>query len=280
MKILVTGSEGQLGHALKKRNDYTSNDLFSFDFNNGDVTDIQTLKKAVLENKPDIIIHCAAYTSVDNAEIEPETCRKINIEGTKNIIEICKEMNSGLVFISTDYVFNGKGNLPYETDEKVDPINEYGRSKAIGENLIRENLTKYFIVRTSWMFGEGDNFVQKILKLSKECESISVVCDQIGSPTFSEDLADTIFQLIETQYYGTYHITNEGFCSFADWAEEIVSLSIQNVKIKQISSSEFDSLAKRPQNSRLSKRCLDEVHLERLPLWQDGLMRYLRSILS
>ena len=227
----------------------------------------------------DAVIHCAAYTAVDAAEDNEELCRKVNEEGTRNIARVCKELDLKMMYISTDYVFNGQGTRPWEPDDEREPLNVYGETKCGGELAVEELLDKYFIVRIAWVFGvNGKNFIKTMLNLGKTRDSLTVVSDQIGSPTYTYDLARLLVDMIETEKYGRYHATNEGYCSWYEFACEIFRQAGMNVSVSPVDSSAYPAKAKRPMNSRMSKDKLDEMGFERLPSWQDALGRYLQEI--
>lgn len=276
MKIIVTGSNGQLGTDVAAELSAKGHEVIGADLPEADITNQDTISALITESKAAAVIHCAAFTNVDLAETEKEVCKKINIDGTKNIATACKNNGIKMLYISTDYVFSGVGEDAFETDDSKAPCNFYGETKLGGEKAVTENCDKYFIVRISWVFGEnGKNFVKTMLRLSKEREEISVVCDQIGSPTYTKDLAKLLCSMIETEKYGIYHATNEGYCSWAEFASKIMELSGAETKIKPIQSSEYKAAAVRPANSRLSKESLDRNGFERLPHWEDALKRYL-----
>lgn len=278
MKIIVTGSRGQLGSDVTAQLKKEGIEVIEASLPEIDITDSNAVENLVAESRADGVIHCAAYTNVDLAESEKELCRKINVDGTLNIARSCKNHDIPLLFTSTDYVFSGEGNTPFETDSEKAPCNFYGESKLGGENAVIENCDKYFILRISWVFGEnGKNFVKTMLRLAETKSEINVVADQIGSPTYTKDLAVLICQMIKTDKFGVYHATNEGFCSWADFAEKIMEYSCLPVKINRISSDEYKSAAVRPLNSRLSKKSLDEAGFCRLPDWQDALKRFLST---
>ena len=278
MKIIVTGSRGQLGSDVTAQLKTEGIEVIEASLPEIDITDSKAVENLVAESRADGVIHCAAYTNVDLAESEKELCRKINVDGTLNIARSCKNHDIPLLFTSTDYVFSGEGNTPFETDSDKAPCNFYGESKLGGENAVIENCDKYFILRISWIFGEnGKNFVKTMLRLAETKSEINVVADQIGSPTYTKDLAVLICQMIKTDKYGVYHATNEGFCSWADFAEKIMEYSVLPVKINRISSDEYKSAAVRPLNSRLSKKSLDKAGFCRLPDWQDALKRFLST---
>ncbi|MCI1477140.1 MAG: dTDP-4-dehydrorhamnose reductase [Clostridium beijerinckii] len=274
--ILVTGASGQLGFdtikELEKRK-AVYNGVTRSDF---DITDFEKIKNYIIKEKPSCVIHCAAYTSVDKAEDEREICYKVNVLATENIAKACKKINAKLIYISTDYVFDGKGDAPHEVDDAINPLSVYGGTKYKGELIVKEILDKYFIVRTSWVFGlNGNNFVKKMIKLGKEKESINVVCDQIGSPTYTKDLAMVLCDMVESDKYGTYHATNEGFCSWAEFAEAIMKMAKIDCKINYIKTSEYKTKAVRPLNSRLSKKSLHKGEFDKLPNWEESLFRFI-----
>ena len=275
MKILVTGAKGQLGLDVIKelgRLPHVGVDIDDFDIKDG-----RAVFDAIIRHKPTSVIHCAAYTAVDKAEDEAELCRQINEEGTRNIAAACKETNASIIYISTDYVFPGEGEDFYKPNDSTGPLSVYGKTKLAGENAVREETMKHFIVRTSWVFGQGgNNFVSTMLRLGKERDSINVVCDQFGSPTYTADLAPLLVGMANSEKYGTYHATNEGICSWAEFASEIFQKVNMNVAVNYIPSSEYPSKAKRPLNSRLCKASLDAAGFVRLPHWTDALARYLQ----
>lgn len=276
MKIIVTGSNGQLGTDVAAELRTHGHEVIGADLPETDITDKSQIEKLIAGSNADAVIHCAAFTNVDLAETEKEICERINVDGTSNIAEACKNHGTKLLYISTDYVFSGEGEEPFETDAPKSPCNIYGKSKLDGENAVIRNCDKYFIVRISWVFGEnGKNFVKTMLRLAKEKDSLTVVCDQVGSPTYTKDLSKLLCDMVETERYGIYHATNEGFCSWAEFASRIMELSGAETKIIPIPSSEYKTAATRPANSRLSKKSLDENGFERLPHWEDALGRYL-----
>ena len=285
MKVLVTGVKGQLGfdvmNELKKR----GIEGIGVDVDEMDITDAATCRKVITEAGPDAVIHCAAYTAVDAAETNMEICRKVNAGGTRNIALVCRDLDIKMMYISTDYVFNGQGERPWEPDDKGEPLNAYGQSKYEGELAIEELVKKFFTVRIAWVFGvNGKNFIKTMLRLGKERGAVSVVDDQIGSPTYTYDLARLLVDMIQTDRYGRYHATNEGLCSWYEFAVEIFKQAgMDEVKVTPVSTEEYTAMypnqAKRPMNSRISKEKLSENGFERLPSWQDALGRYLKEIL-
>ena len=278
MKIVLTGSEGQLGKALADT--FRSECVLGIDKHNCDITNRVEIISKITSFSPDIVVHCAAYSAVDQAEEEFERCYEVNVHATKHILDACLEVNTDLLYVSTDYVFGGDGEIPYEVNDKASPLSTYGKSKLLGEEIIRERTKNHFIVRTSWLFGDGNNFVKTIIKLARTKNELNIVSDQIGSPTYSVDLANTIFDIIKSKKYGSYHVTNEGFCSWADFAELIFLKMGIATKINKVTSEEYMTKAQRPKNSRLSKASLDRNGIKRLPSLEDALERYLPTIIS
>jgi len=278
LKILVTGATGQLGHdvchvLLMRGIEHIG--VGSADF---DITSKESTRAFIENYQPDAVVHCAAYTKVDRAEDEEELCMRVNAEGTRNIALACRTCGAKMIYISTDYVFPGTGNTPWETDDPTGPLNVYGRSKLAGEEVVRELLEKYFIVRTSWVIGaHGNNFVKTMLRLAETHDRLRVVVDQIGSPTFTADLAPLLCDMLETKKYGIYHATNEGFCSWAALAEAVFRIAGKDVTVHPVSTEEYAAKAQRPKNSRLSKVSLDENGFKRLPDWKDSLAGFLRK---
>ena len=280
MKVLVTGVKGQLGHDVMNELALRGIEGIGVDVEEMDITDRTACETVIFREKPDAVIHCAAYTAVDAAEDNLELCRKINAEGTRNIARICKAMDIKMMYISTDYVFNGGGERPWEPDDHREPLNVYGLTKYEGEIAVEQNVQKYFIVRIAWVFGvNGKNFIKTMLRLGKEKGAVSVVNDQIGSPTYTYDLARLLADMIQTDRYGRYHATNEGLCSWYEFACEIFrQAGMDEVKVTPVDSEGFPAKAKRPSNSRMSKEKLTENGFERLPSWQDALGRYLKAL--
>ena len=283
MKVLVTGINGQLGYdvvlELKKR----QFEVIETDRNNMDITNRENVEKFISENHPDAVVHCAAWTAVDAAE-EPENfdkVRAVNVEGTRYIAEACKKINAKMIYISTDYVFDGQGTAPWQPDDKnYAPLNVYGQSKLDGELAVVDTLDKYFIVRIAWVFGEnGKNFVDTMINVGKNHDEVKVVNDQIGTPTYTPDLARLLVDMLETEKYGYYHATNEGgFISWYDFTKEIYRQAGLDTKIIPVTTEEYGlSKAKRPFNSRLDKSKLIQNGFTPLPTWQDALLRYLQS---
>ena len=282
--ILVTGAKGQLGSDVSAELTKRSIPHIPTDADTLDITDKAAVEKFFSDNKISSVIHCAAYTAVDKAESEEELCFKINAEGTENLAEASAKSNAKMLYVSTDYVFQGDGEKPFEVYDKKNPQNIYGKSKLLGEEAVKKHSDKYFIVRTSWVFGEKNtNFIHTMLRLSETRDEVSVVCDQIGSPTYTYDLARLLVDMIQTDKYGRYHATNEGLCSWYEFAVEIFKQAgMDEVKVTPVTTAEYTAMypnqAKRPMNSRISKEKLSENGFERLPSWQDALGRYLKEI--
>lgn len=277
--ILVTGANGQLGFDVVKELNRRNIECVGIGREELDIADGTAVSEYITKLKPECVIHCAAYTSVDKAEDEEEVCTKVNVYGTENIAKACKKIDAKMIYISTDYVFDGDGHLPFEIDGNKKPLSVYGKTKYQGELKVQEILNKYFIVRISWVFGiNGNNFIKTMMKLGKEKESLNVVCDQIGSPTYTFDLAPLLCDMAESEKYGVYHATNEGFCSWAEFACEIMEKSNLTCKINPIPTSEYKTKALRPLNSRLSKKSLMDNGFKVLPTWKDALKRYLVEI--
>ncbi len=274
--VLITGILGQLGFDLAKELTKRGVEYVAPSLEELELTTEAGSKNFILEKKPDIIAHCAAYTAVDKAESEAELAITINGMGTRWVAEAAREVGAKMIYISTDYVFGGDGKIPYEVNDEKKPVNVYGRSKLLGEDAVNAIVDKHFIVRTSWVFGiNGHNFIKTMLKLGQTKDKVNVVNDQIGSPTYTVDLAKLLADMMATEKYGTYHATNEGFCSWAEFTREIFKQAGLKVEVDGIPTVEYPTPARRPFNSRLSKKSLDEAGFERLPTWQDALARYL-----
>lgn len=284
MRILVTGVNGQLGYdcvrELKERG-YTN--VKGIDIEDLDITDESAVHKFITEYNPDVVMHNAAWTAVDKAEQMPEKVYQVNALGPKYIAEACKEVNAKMVYISTDYVFDGKGESQFEVDDPKNGLSVYGKTKSQGEDFVTSTISNYFIVRISWVFGfNGNNFVKTMLKLGSRMSEINVVCDQIGSVTYTYDLSKLLCDMIETDKYGIYHATNEGMISWADFATEIMKQANLACKVNHVTTEEYKRLvpnqADRPLNSRMSKKSLDNAGFNRLPDWKDALSRYLHEL--
>lgn len=281
MKVLVTGVKGQLGFDVCRELDKRNIENKGIDKDDCDITDENAVLDYIKSYTPDVVVHCAAYTAVDRAEDEKEICYNINVKGTEYIARACKEIDAKMVYISTDYIFEGVGETAYEVQDKAAPNNTYGITKYQGEEAVRKILDKYFIIRISWVFGiNGNNFINTMMKLGETRSELSIVADQIGSPTFTYDLSPLICDIIATDKYGIYHATNEGYCSWADLAEYIFSVTGQKVLVHHIKSEEYPVKASRPKNSRLSKASLDNAGFKRLPDWKDAVKRYINEKLG
>ena len=290
MKILVTGVKGQLGYDVMNELEKQGLEGIGVDIDEMDITDADQVNKVIKEAAPDAVIHCAAYTAVDAAEDNEEICRKVNAQGTENIAKVCEELDIKMMYISTDYVFNGQGERPWEPDDKREPLNVYGQTKYEGELAIEEHVKKFFTVRIAWVFGvNGKNFIKTMLNVAKTHDTLKVVNDQIGTPTYTYDLARLLVDMIETDKYGYYHVTNEGgYISWYDFTKEIFRQAVEMgrteyaedaVKVLPVTTEEYGvSKAKRPFNSRLDKKKLVENGFVPLPTWQDALKRYLKEI--
>ena len=296
MRIMVTGVCGQLGYDVVAELVSRGLEAIGIDilpeaagmprdvpYLNLDITDADAVSKAVGEIRPDAVIHCAAWTAVDAAE-EPENREKVfavNAEGTRNLAVACKDLGCKMLYISTDYVFDGQGTEPWQPDcDRYAPLNVYGQSKLAGEMAVKELLKRYFIVRIAWAFGKnGKNFVKTMLRVGKTHDTVRVVTDQIGTPTYTPDLARLLADMIQTERYGVYHATNEGgFISWYEFTKEIYRQAGLKTAILPVTTAEYGlSKAKRPFNSRLDKSRLTERGFARLPNWQDALTRYLKE---
>ncbi len=302
MKIFVTGVAGQLGHDVMNElsargydgigsdiaEQYSgiqdNSDVTKMPYVSLDITDENAVRNTLISNKPDVVIHCAAWTAVDMAEDDDkvEIVRNINANGTRYIAKACKEINAKMVYISTDYVFDGQGEQPWLPDCKdFSPLNVYGQTKLEGEMAVSSILDKYFIVRIAWVFGvNGKNFIKTMLNVGKTHDTLKVVNDQIGTPTYTLDLARLLIDMVETEKYGYYHATNEGgYISWYEFACEIFRQAGYSTKVLPVTTEEYGiSKAARPFNSRLDKHKLIEMGFEPLPTWQDALKRYLQEI--
>ena len=293
MKVLVTGVKGQLGYDVVNELEKQNIEAVGVDIEEMDITDSSSVNKVIKEVNPDAVIHCAAWTAVDAAEDEDkkEKVKLVNVDGTQNIANVCKELDIKMMYISTDYVFNGEGTEPWQPDCKdYAPQNVYGQTKLDGELAVANTLNKYFIVRIAWVFGKnGNNFIKTMLKVGKNHDQLKVVSDQIGTPTYTFDLAKLLVSMIVTDKYGYYHATNEGgYISWWDFTKEIFKqatemgydrYSEKNITVTPVTTAEYGvSKAKRPFNSRLDKSKLVENGFTPLPMWQDAVSRYLKEI--
>ena len=281
MRALVTGVKGQLGHDVMNELAKRGYEGVGVDVEEMDITDAAAVDRVIKESHVDSVVHCAAWTAVDAAEDNVEICRKVNALGTENIAKVCKELDIPMIYFSTDYVFDGQGTRPWEPDDPVvEPLNVYGLTKFEGEQAVEKYLDKYYIVRIAWVFGvNGKNFIKTMLNLGKTHDTLTVVNDQVGTPTYTYDLSRLVVDMLEKEEYGKYHVTNEGgYISWYDFAKEIFRQAGMDVTVNPVSSDAYPAKAKRPANSRLEKKKLDEHGFDRLPTWQDALSRYLKEI--
>lgn len=279
MRVLVTGVSGQLGYDVARVLAQRGIEYRGTSSKDLDITDRAAVEHLMQAYRPDAVIHCAAYTKVDLAEDEPERCWAVNADGTRNLAAACREIGAKMLYISTDYVFPGTGEQFRRTDDPVSPVNTYGRSKLAGELAVQSLLETYFIVRISWVFGKnGNNFVKTMLRLAETRTELTVVCDQIGSPTYTADLAPLLCDMVQTERYGIYHATNGGICAWSEFAKAIFELADKQVTVYPIPTSAYPTRAVRPLNSRMSKECLHSNGFQELPEWKNALARYLKEI--
>lgn len=279
MKVLVTGYAGQLGYDTVRLLEARGVECRGVDMQDFDLTDGEAVRTYIQSYRPTVIVHCGGYTYVDKAESQPEICAAVNGMGTVNIVRAAISVGAKVVFISTDYVFPGTGDQPNLIDDPYGPLNVYGMSKVQGEDAVRSLMTRYFIIRTSWLFGKnGHNFVRTMLRLGAEKKEIRVVNDQIGSPTYSKDVARVICDMIPTEKYGIYHVRNEGFMSWYDFAKMIMEKAGLPCRVLPVPSSEYPTPARRPLNSRLDGSRLTEAGFESMPTVENALDRYLEEI--
>lgn len=281
-KYLITGYNGQLGYDLKRellKRGVDKSNILATDIDDMDITNKKQVEDVVSRFKPDVIFHCAAWTAVDKAEDMEDRVRSINVDGTKNVVDASVKVGAKIVYLSTDYVFDGTKDGLYEPDDEANPKSVYGKTKFEGEEEVRKN-PNHFIARISWVFGiNGNNFIRTMLKLSENHDELNIVNDQIGSPTYTVDLSRLLVDLSQTDNYGTYHVTNEEYCSWADFAKYIFEINHKRVKVNEVSTEEYLNIsgikqAYRPRNSKLDKSKLDEIGIDRLPSWKDATKRY------
>ena len=279
LRVLVTGVRGQLGYDVVKELSRRGLEPVGVGREEMDITDAVAVERVITEAQVQAVIHCAAYNAVDKAEEDVDNCRKGNVDGAQNIASVCKKLDIKMLYVSTDYVFDGSGNRAWTTEDMPNPLSVYAKSKYDAELAVQELLSKFFIVRISWAFGiNGNNFVKTMLRLAETRDSLSVVNDQIGSPTFTEDLATLLVDMIQTEKYGIYHATNEGECSWYEFACEIFRVAGKKMTVMPVTTAEYGAKAARPLNSRLSKDKLEENGFNRLPHWQNALERYLTQL--
>lgn len=279
MKVLVTGYGGQLGYDVVKEGTRRGLEMIGTTSSDLNITDDNKVSECIHQLKPDAIIHCAAYTAVDKAEDDKENCYEVNVNGTKYLAKAAKKVNAKFIYISTDYVLDGQSETPFSENTAPDPVGYYGETKYQGEQIIQSMLDKWFIIRISWVFGiNGNNFVKTMLRLSETRNELNVVGDQVGSPTYTFDLAQLLINMIQSDKYGIYHASNEGFCNWAEFAKEIFRQANKDVKVNSISTEDYPTRAVRPKNSRMSKQKLIDNGFTMLPTWQDAVERYLTEI--
>lgn len=281
MKVFVTGVKGQLGYDVVEELKRRGLEAIGVDIDEMDITDAQSVDRVICEANPDAVIHCAAYTAVDAAEDNVDLCRRVNADGPLNIAKTCKKLDIPMIQISTDYVFDGQGTRPWEPEDPCQPINVYGLTKYEGEQAVMNTLDKFFIVRIAWVFGiNGKNFVKTMLNLGQTRDHLTVVNDQFGSPTYTYDLAKVLVDMVQTDKYGIYHATNEGICTWYEFACEIFRQAGMQVQVDPVSADNYPAKAKRPSNSRMSKDKLEVNGFDRLPTWQDALERYIKLLMQ
>ncbi|KLV22061.1 MULTISPECIES: dTDP-4-dehydrorhamnose reductase [Niallia] len=279
MKILVTGYSGQLGYDVVLEGKKRGFDMIGVGHKELDITQEEQVRNYIHTVKPDVVIHCAAYTAVDNAEDNKDVCFDVNVNGTKYLAASAKSVDAKFIYISTDYVFEGTGTEPFTEEDAANPVGYYGITKYEGEKAVQSLLDNYFIVRISWVFGiNGNNFIKTMLRLAETRKELNVVGDQYGSPTYTFDLAKLLLDMAETEKYGVYHASNEGFTTWADFAKEIFQVAGKAVKVNSITTEEYPTKAVRPKNSRMSKDKLEKNGFTRLPAWQDALTRYIAEL--
>ena len=283
MKIVVTGVRGQLGFDVVLELEKRGHEVVGIDVSELDITDDAAVTEFFEATRPDALIHCAAYTATEKAEEEPDVCRKVNAEATNNLALMCQRIGAKMLYISTDYVFDGEGDKPFSVDDRIAPLSVYGKTKYEGEAYVREILERYFVVRISWVFGiNGKNFVRTMLNLAQQRDTVSVVCDQVGSPTYAADLAEAIVHIIEsrqTAKSGIYHYTNEGVCSWYDFAVEIARQSGNTAcHISPCHSDEFPTKASRPHYSVLDKTKIKTTFGIEIPHWQESLTKCIENL--
>ena len=278
---MITGVKGQLGYDLNNELLKRGHEVVGVDIEEMDITDAEACDRVITQSEVDGVFHCAAYTAVDAAEDNKELCMKINAEGTRNIARVCEKLDIKMLYLSTDYVFNGQGTDPWEPDDLREPINAYGESKYQGEIAVTDHVEKFFIVRISWVFGKnGKNFIKTMLNLAKDHDTLKVVNDQVGSPTYTYDLSRLLADMMETEKYGFYHASNEGLCTWYEFAEAIFEEAGIKMNIIPVTTEEYNAKATRPLNSRLNKDKLTEYGFERLPEWKDAMKRFMNELKS
>lgn len=279
MLVLVTGVSGQLGYDVVKELTTKGHEAVGVGRSELDITDESAVSSYVQNLSPEAIIHCAAYTNVDAAETDQEGAYKVNALGTKYLAEAAKFVGAKMVYVSTDYVFDGAGTEPYEVNHPTKPLGVYGETKLVGEKFLQETLEKHFIVRTAWVYGiNGNNFVKTMLKLGQDRKELGVVYDQVGSPTYTVDLAKFLVELIDSEKYGVYHASNEGVCSWHEFAVEIFKQAGMEIQVNPLTSDQFPRPAARPKYSVLSKKKIEEEGFTPLRDWKEALREYLKEL--
>ncbi|WP_414698875.1 dTDP-4-dehydrorhamnose reductase [Paenibacillus sp. LPE1-1-1.1] len=277
LKIVITGANGQLGRELSEWTTGTA-EIIGFGRHELDITSLPACRNLFALHQPDVVIHCAAYTAVDKAESEPDEAFRVNAAGTRNVAVAAREVGAKLCYISTDYVFDGTGTTPYNEYDKTNPLTVYGKSKFAGEQLVQTLYDRYYIVRTSWVFGKyGNNFVKTMLKLAEERDQLKVVADQIGSPTYTYDLAEFLLELVHTDYYGIYHASNSGTCSWYDFAQAIFEESGSKIILEPCTTAEFPRPAPRPAYSVMDHSAMRSNGFNVLRPWREALKHYLKD---
>jgi len=278
MKVLIIGSEGMLGHdlvdILSKENEISTTTIDTLD-----ITDIEKTIKTVKNINPDVVVHAAAFTDVDGSESNEDLAYKVNVIGTRNVAVACRKTDAALVYICTDYVFDGTKGISYRESDQTNPLSVYGKTKYLGEVCVKEILSKFYVVRTSWLYGyHGPNFITTMLNLAEKMDSISVVADQVGSPTYTVDLSKAIAELIKNPIYGTYHITNSDHCSWYEYVQEIFKIAGMNIKVNPVTTEEFGSAAPRPKYSVLENYNWKMEGFPKIRSYKDALRDYMRLL--
>jgi len=276
MKILVTGSKGQLGKELLKL--YSDENITGVDIDEMDITDAEQTVNFITEYNPDIVIHAAAMTDVDGCEENEEIAYKVNALGTRNVALACQKANSEMLYVSTDFVFAGDKDKNYNEFDIPSPLSIYGKSKFKGEKLVKELLSKFYIVRTAWLYGDGHNFVKTMLSLAENNDSLNIVSDQKGTPTYAKDLAIAISKIIDSGLYGTYHASNSGSCSWYDFAKKIFELKDIDIEVNPTTAEEFGNVAERPAYSVMDNFALETQNIYKMRDWKEALKDYLNNL--
>ena len=280
MKIFVTGVKGQLGHDIMLELEKRGIEGFGVDIEEMDITKPEDVERVITQATLGAVIHCAAWTAVDAAEDNEDKCRLVNAYGTENIARVCAKLSIPMMYFSTDYVFNGEGERPWEPEDQAEPLNIYGQTKYEGEQAVRKFVPdQHFILRIQWVYGlNGKNFVKTMLRLSEDHDRLTVVDDQVGSPTYTPDIARLAVDMILSRQFGTYHVANAGLCSWYEFAKEIFADAGRKVEVVPVSSEAYAAKAKRPHNSRMDISKVEKNGFRPLPAWQDALMRYLEEL--